>query len=94
MEEESKAGDAGCEGQEGNLLPCNAKAINSMYNYASSKGFENSAWNREGRKCKTREKEKSLVPNGPVERRLGGRAGVGYGEATQSSIGKMIEMFQ
>ena len=92
--DELKSGGSSCKVQKDDLVLCDDKTIRNMYHLARIKEFENSAWNREGRKCKTRQMQRSLDPTIPDERRLGGRAGVGYGEATQRSVGKMIEMFQ
>jgi len=50
-DEESKAGDVSCDGQNGDLLPCDAKTIKTMYNLARSWGFEDAAWNHESREC-------------------------------------------
>ena len=51
FDEETKAGDAGCDGQNDDLLLCDAKAIRTMYNLAHSWGFEDASWNHESREC-------------------------------------------
>jgi len=56
--EESRGGDAGCKEQYGDLLPCSAKTIKTMYNLARLWGFEDAAWNRESRKFRTRQSQR------------------------------------
>jgi len=74
VKEESKAGDAGCDGQNGDELRCDAKTIKTVYNLARSWGFEDAAWNHESRECKTRQAQKQHDVKDRVDRGIDSRA--------------------